>query len=151
MVEQETENLCVGGSSPPLGKMIKVQTKLQVADNCGARWAKCIKIIGKGKKTTSNIGNTILVTLSNFFTTKKVQKRTIYLGLIVTVRQWVSRLDGLKVKFFSNRVLIFNKQYKFLGTRVYGGVFKEIKSQILTSKKDRKHFQKIISYSSLII
>ena len=131
--------------------MIKVETKLRVADNSGARWAKCIKVIGKGKKTTAFVGNVIMVTLSNFFSKKKVQKRTIYLGLIVTIKYWTSRLDGSFFKFFSNRVLIFNKQYKFLGTRVYGGIAKEIKLQSNKSKQSRKYFQKIISYSSLAI
>jgi len=73
------------------------------------------------------------------------------LGLIVALKYWVSRFDGSKIKFFSNRVLIFSKQYKFLGTRIYGGISKEIKMQSSKDKKVRKHFQKIISYSSLIL
>jgi ribosomal protein L14 len=55
------------------------------------------------------------------------------------------------LKFFANRVLVFNKQYKFLGTRVYGGIAKEIKIQSMKEKKDRKSFQKVVSYSSLIV
>ena len=131
--------------------MIRVETKLKVADNSGARWARCIKIIGKGNKKTSGVGNLIMVTLSNFTARKKVKKRTIYLGLIINVKSWVCRLDGSWVRFFSNRVLIFNKQYKFLGTRVYGAISKEIRLQNNKDKKNRKYFQKIISYSSLTL
>ena len=131
--------------------MIFVESKLKVADNSGAKWARCIKIIGKGNKKVSNVGSLIMVTLSNFITSKKVKKRTIYLGLIINVKSWVRRLDGSWIKFFSNRILIFNKQYKFLGTRVYGAISKEIRWQNKKDKNSRKYFQKIISYSSLTL
>lgn len=131
--------------------MIKTQTKLQVADNSGAKFAKCIKIIGKGKKKTATILNFVLITLQNFSNRKKVQKRTIYLGLVVCIKYWFKRFDGTFLKFFSNRILIFNKQYKFLGTRVYGVITKELKTKIPKNKITRKAFQKILVLSSLIV
>jgi ribosomal protein L14 len=89
--------------------------------------------------------------LLKFTHSKKVKKRTIYLGLIVGISAWTPRLDGFFIKFFFNRVLVFNKNFKFLGSRVYGGILKEIKIKSLKDKNYRKFFQKIISYSSLII
>ena len=129
--------------------MIKIGTKLTVIDNSGARLAKCIKHMGKQK--TSTVGNLILVTLLKFAHSKKVKKRIIYLGLVAGVSAWTSRFDGFIVKFFFNRILIFNKGLKFLGSRVYGGILKEIKIKTTKDKNYRKFFQKIISYSSLII
>jgi large subunit ribosomal protein L14 len=67
-------------------QLIKTQTKLQVADNSGAKFAKCIKIIGKGKKKTATILSFVLITLQYFNNRKKVQKRTIYLGLILCIK-----------------------------------------------------------------
>ena len=129
--------------------MIKIGTKLNVMDNSGGKIAKCIKL--NGKKTTISVGHLILITLLKLKQNKKVKKRTIYIGLIIGICSWVYRLDGFFIKFFSNRVLIFNKNLKFLGSRVYGGVLKEIKITGLKDKNYRKNFQKIISYSSLII
>ncbi len=129
--------------------MIKVGSKLIVVDNSGAKLAKCIKLMGKQKIST--VGNLILVTLFKFISNKKVKKRTIYLGLIVGIVYWIVRNDGSYIKFFKNRVLIFNKTFKFLGTRVYGAILKEIKLKSLVDKNYRKFFHKIISYSGLII
>ena len=129
--------------------MVKIGTNLIVVDNSGAKLARCIKLMGKQKIST--VGNVIFVTLLKFTNSKKVKKRTIYLGLIVGVCYWLIRIDGTLVKFFSNRLLVFNKALKFLGSRVYGGILKEIKLRSLKEKNYRKNFQKIISYSSFIV
>lgn len=63
--------------------MVKIGTNLIVVDNSGAKLARCIKLMGKQKIST--VGNVILVTLLKFTNSKKVKKRTIYLGLIVGV------------------------------------------------------------------
>ena len=131
--------------------MIQQESRLKVADNSGAKWVKCIKVLGKGNKKTATIGNSILITASNIKSQKKIKKRTIYLGLIITVAQWLRREEGSFIKFFFNKVLLFTKQYKFLGTRVYGIVSKEVRSCAEIEKKERRYFQKIISYSSLAI
>jgi large subunit ribosomal protein L14 len=123
--------------------MIKIQTMLKVVDNSGAKFAKCIQIVGKGKKKTATISNFLVITLQHFVSRKKVQKRTIYLGLVVGIKYWFKRFDGTFLKFFSNRVLVFNKQHKFLGTRVYGAIPKELKIKNSKNKVLRKAFQKI--------
>jgi ribosomal protein L14 len=64
--------------------MIIKGSSLKVIDNSGAKWSKCIKIIGKS--LIGKTGDIILVTLSNFINRKKVKKRTIYLGLIAGVK-----------------------------------------------------------------
>ena len=129
--------------------MIKIGTKLNIIDNSGAKLAKCIKLMGKQK--ISIVGNLILITLLKFTNSKKVKKRTVYLGLIVATSYWTTRFDGFFIKFFSNRVIVLNKNFKFLGSRVYGGILKEIKIKTIKDKNYRKFFQKIISYSSLIV
>jgi large subunit ribosomal protein L14 len=131
--------------------VISIGTKLKIFDNCGAKLAKCLKIIKTGNKKTASAGNLVLVALSNFKSAKKVSKRIIYIGLIVGVNFWIARNEGTIIKFFSNNVLIFNKQYKFLGTRVYGIILKEAKKIALKSKKNRTYFKKIITYAALLI
>ena len=131
--------------------MIQAESQLKVVDNSGAKWAKCISVKKKGKYPTGKIGMLILVSLKKFSNRKKVNKRIIYIGLIVGVSYWTDRIDGSFVKFFSNRLLLFNKQFKFLGTRVYGSILKEIRIKSITEKKNKKYFQKIFSYSSSAI
>jgi len=128
--------------------MIIKLSSLKVIDNSGAKWSKCIKVIGKS--LVGNAGDLILVTLSNFVNRKKVKKRTVYLGLIAGVKAWVCRNDGSFFKFFSNKVLLFNRQYKYLGTRIYGAISKEVKFKT-NIHTEKKHFHKIFSYTSLIV
>lgn len=65
--------------------MLQVGTKIKTIDNSGAKWVKCIKVLGKGNKKYATTGNIILITISKFSNRKKVKKRIIYLGLIVAV------------------------------------------------------------------
>jgi ribosomal protein L14 len=64
--------------------MIIVGTKLNIVDNSGGKIAKCIKI--KSKKNKASIGNIILVSLKKFLNRRKVNKRIIYIGLIVGIK-----------------------------------------------------------------
>lgn len=129
--------------------MIKKGTKFYVSDNSGAKIVKCIDIVGN--RRIANIGNFILVTLRKCSNNVKVKKRNLYLGLILNLKYWISRLEGTFLKFFSNCILIFNKKLKFLGNRVYGIISKELKVEGIKCKSHLKLFQKILSYSSLII
>ena len=98
--------------------MIYKNTILNIVDNCGARKAKCIKLCGKFRWGKS--GDLILVVLRNYYNLKKkIKKGLIYLGLIVGVKYWTSRASGFFYRFFSNKVLICNIQFKFLGSKVY--------------------------------
>lgn len=129
--------------------MIIIGTRLKVVDNSGGKIAQCIKIIGK--KKIAYVGNIILLSLNKFINRKKINKRIIYIGLVVGIKFWIRRLDGVFIKFFSNRVLLFNKQFKFIGTRIYGILLKEVKSKNLKEKKYRTYFHKIIAYSSFMV
>lgn len=128
--------------------MITKGSSLKVIDNSGAKWSKCIKVIGKSY--IGNTGDLILVTLTNFKNRKKVKKRTIYLGLIAGTKKWILRSDGSCFRFFVNKILLFTRQFKFLGTRIYGAIGKEVKFKI-NLHTEKKHLHKIFSYSSLII
>jgi len=102
-------------------------------------------------KLRFSIKKNILISLKKFSNRKKINKRTIYIGLIVGISYWINRIDGSCIKLFSNRLLLFNKQFKFLGTRIYGSILKEVRVNSLTRGGNKKYFQKIFSYSSSII
>jgi large subunit ribosomal protein L14 len=109
--------------------MIYKNTVLNIIDNCGARKAKCIHIIGKFQ--WAKVGDLVLVVLRKFFNLqKKIKKGIIYLGVITGVKYWILRTNGFNIRFFDNRILIFNLQFKFLATRVYGLISNEFKKKI---------------------
>jgi large subunit ribosomal protein L14 len=63
--------------------MVFIGTKVNIADNSGARIGKCIKV--KGKKKIGSVGSIILITLKKILYRKKVKKRVIYIGLIISI------------------------------------------------------------------
>lgn len=130
--------------------MIKKESIVYSADNSGAKFLKCIDILNK-KKSVAVIGDTVLVSVKNFVHRKKLKKKSIYFGLLVTTKQYTHRIDGSIIKFCSNRVLVFSKQFKFLGTRIYGGISKDIRVKLNSGILDKKKYQKVISYMSLVI
>jgi large subunit ribosomal protein L14 len=131
--------------------MLFIGSRLKIVDNSGAKIAKCLTNYKKKNKQTMLIGDLILVALKKIKSRKKVSKRILYVGLIVGVNYWLKRKDGTLVRFFNNRVLIFNKQLKFLGSRIYGLILKEVKIKIFKQKKYRTFFKKIVSYNSFAI
>jgi len=130
--------------------MIIKESVLHTADNSGAKFLKCIGVLNK-KNGVAFIGNTLLVSVKRFLHKKKLKKKLIYFGLLVTAKHYTYRRDGIAVKFCSNRVLLFSKQFKFLGTRIYGGIAKDIRTKLNFGLIDKKKYQKVISYMSLVI
>lgn len=123
--------------------MVYVQTKLKCADNSGAKLLRCIRVLGNFKKRKAKVGDLVLVTVVKLDQKKKIKKKDIYFGLIISTKTKTRRLDG---SFFSskhNRSLMFSKTGKFLGTRVYGYITKEIRS----NPRDVEKYKKIISYA----
>lgn len=126
--------------------LIYMGSVLYIRDNSGARWVRCIKVVGKGKKVAS-VGDFILVTVVNYILRKNLKKRRVYLGVIICIVAWLCRPDGSNIKFFSNGALLFTRKYKFLGTRIFGVFSKEVQSLEKKTKKNKKYLLKLISYS----
>lgn len=93
--------------------MIIKGSSLKIIDNSGAKWSKCIKVVGKS--LVGKTGSLILVTLSSFVNRKKVKKRTLYLGLIAGVKFWSFRLDGSFFRFLLDKLCMTLKSF----TEVY--------------------------------
>jgi len=96
------------------------------ADNSGARLIKCVKVV-KDKKGKTNVGSFVKVSLKKYVDKKKLKKRNIYNGMPCLVRNKLTRKDGLIVSSGSNKCLLFNESYKFLGTRSKGLMLKELR------------------------
>jgi large subunit ribosomal protein L14 len=125
--------------------MIKVGSTLIVLDNCGGRRVKCIKLFNKMPNSYSSVGDIILVslkTLRRIIKKKKVKKNTMYLGVIVSTKKHVKRLNGVSVNSLFNYVVILNKEKNIIGKRIRGCVFHELRF---------KGFSKVISIAEGVL
>jgi large subunit ribosomal protein L14 len=122
--------------------MIQMQTRLEVADNSGAQQVMCIKVLGGSKRRYAAIGDVIKVSVKNAIPNGKVKKGDVYLAVVVRSRHGVRRKDGSKVAFDSNAVVILNNQSQPIGTRIFGPVTRELRTE---------KFMKIISLAPEVI
>lgn len=103
------------------------ESVFSVYDNTSA---SRVKIIGykKGRMSSVRLGSALLVTPKAFLSSKDIQKKKKYIGLVVGLKRVVKRLNAVSISSLDNKMLLFSPQYKFLGSRVYGGVCKELKN-----------------------
>jgi large subunit ribosomal protein L14 len=129
--------------------MIQSGTKLSISDNSGGLLAKCTKVLNSKNKALGNVGDSVLTRIIKKKHSKKIKKKNMYYGLIVTVKSFTRRNDGTFIKFSSNKVLLFSSAYKFLGTRIYGPISKDLRFKL--NKDQKQKYLKIISYAEIII
>ncbi len=122
--------------------MIQMQTRLEVADNSGAKQVQCIKVLGGTHRTIATIGDIIVVSVKSAVPRGKVKKGEKYRAVIVRIAKEVRRNDGSYVKFDENAVVLINKQGDTVGTRVFGPVSRELRA---------KNFSKIISLAPEVL
>lgn len=131
--------------------MIHKETKLSVADNSGAILVKCIRIISSKNHKIGSVGSLLLVRIIKKNHSKKVKNKVLYYGLVIMVKQYLKRKDGTIMKFNDNRLLLFSNSYKFLGSRIYGPLMKEVHYHLSSNKKEKQKYLKVISYANSIL
>ncbi len=116
--------------------MIQQQTRLNVADNTGAKEVACIKVLGGSKRRYAKVGDVIVVSVKDAVPRGIVKKKAVERAVIVRQRKEINRKDGSSIRFDDNAVVIVAKDNMPKGTRVFGPVARELRE---------KGFQKIIS------
>ncbi len=122
--------------------MIQMQSLLDVADNSGARKVMCIKVLGGSKRRYAGIGDVIKVTVKEAIPRGKVKKGDVYDAVVVRTRNGVRRPDGSVINFDGNAVVLLNQQLQPIGTRIFGPVTRELRTE---------KFMKIISLAPEVI
>ena len=122
--------------------MIQMQSKLTVADNSGARELMCIKVLGGSKRRYANIGDVIKVTVKEAIPRGKVKKGEVYNAVVVRSRKGVRRRDGSLIRFDGNAAVILNNKLEPIGTRIFGPVTRELRSE---------RFMKIVSLAPEVL
>ena len=122
--------------------MIQMQTRLNVADNSGAREVMCIKVLGGSHRRYAGIGDVIKVSIKDAVPRGKVKKGDVYNALVVRTRKGVRREDGSLIRFDSNAAVLLNNQLQPIGTRIFGPVTRELRGA---------NFMKIISLAPEVL
>ena len=122
--------------------MIQAESRLEVADNTGAREVLCIKVLGGSKRRYASIGDVIKVTVKIAAPRGCVKKGEIYNAVVVRTAKGVRRQDGSLVKFDGNAAVLLNAKLEPIGTRIFGPVTRELRTE---------RFMKIVSLAPEVL
>ena len=119
--------------------MIQQETRLQVADNTGAKELMCIKVLGGSRRRTAGIGDIIV---KSVLPGSDIKKKTIVRAVIVRCKQPTRRADGSYIRFDSNAAVIIDNDKNPRGTRIFGAVARELRE---------RNFMKIVSLANEVL
>ena len=122
--------------------MIQMQTRLNVADNSGAKEVMCIKVLGGSKRRFASIGDIIVVSIKEALPNAKVKKGDVAKAVIVRTIHKLRRPDGSYIRFDDNSAVLINAAKEPVGTRIFGPVARELRA---------KQFVKIVSLAPEVI
>ncbi len=122
--------------------MIQHTSKLNVADNSGARELRCIKVLGGTRRRYASIGDIIVCSVKAATPDSKIKKGDVVKAVIVRTRKEIRRTDGSYIRFDENAAVVINPSKEPIGTRVFGPVARELRA---------KSFLKIISLAPEVL
>jgi large subunit ribosomal protein L14 len=122
--------------------MIQIRSRLDVADNSGARMATMIGVIGKGTAQVAQIGDVITANVKEASATGTVKKGDVVRAVLVRTKQPIRREDGSLLRFDNNAIVIIDKDLNPRGTRIFGPVARELRE---------RNFMKIVSLAPEVL
>jgi large subunit ribosomal protein L14 len=109
--------------------MIQTESRLEVADNTGAKSVLCIKVLGGSKRRYASVGDVIKVSIKEAAPRGRVKKGEIYSAVVVRTAKGIRRADGSLVKFDGNAAVLLNAKLEPIGTRIFGPVTRELRTE----------------------
>ena len=122
--------------------MIQQESRLNVADNSGAKEVLCIRVLGNSGQDYAAIGDKIVVTVKDALPGGGVKKGTVSKAVIVRTKNKLRRKDGSYISFDDNAVVLLNASDEPRGTRIFGPVTRELRSE---------KFMKIVSLAPEVL
>ena len=128
--------------------MIQVESKVDVADNTGAKEALIIRVLrgstgaGQFTRKTAGIGDRVICTIKKALPSGDVKEHDICTAVVVRAKYPTKRNDGSYVRFDKNAIVIIDKEGNPRGTRIFGAVARELRE---------KNYMKIVSLASEVI
>ncbi|MBP6794675.1 MAG: 50S ribosomal protein L14 [Saprospiraceae bacterium] len=122
--------------------MIQTETKLNVADNSGAKIVQCIRVLGSTRRRYAGVGDVIVVTVKDATPTGGIKKGTVSKAVIVRTSQPIHRKDGSYIRFDDNAVVLLTNADEPRGTRIFGPVARELRD---------KNYMRIVSLAPEVL
>ncbi len=122
--------------------MIQQESRLNVADNSGAKEVLCIRVLGGTKRRYASIGDKIIVTIKSALSSSSLKKGTVSRAVVVRTKKEIRRKDGSYIRFEDNAVVLLTPNDEPRGTRIFGPVARELRD---------KQFMKIVSLAPEVL
>ena len=122
--------------------MIGMRSRLDVADNSGAKRIRCILPRGGSTGRHAGLGDVVTASVQEAAPDSNVKKGAVVLAVIVRTRKETRRRDGTYIRFDSNAAVLINEAHEPVGTRVFGPVARELRE---------KKFMKIVSLAPEVL
>ncbi|HPC97417.1 MAG TPA: 50S ribosomal protein L14 [Bacteroidales bacterium] len=111
--------------------MIQQETRLNVADNTGAREVLCIRVLGGTKKRYATVGDKIIVTVKSAIPSGEAKKGMVSRAVVVRTKKEIRRPDGSYIRFDDNAVVLLTNLDEVRGTRIFGPVARELRDKYM--------------------
>jgi len=122
--------------------MIQQESRLNVADNSGAKEVLCIRVLGGTRKKYASVGDTIVVTVKSALSSSTLKKGTVSKAVVVRTKKETRRKDGSYIRFEENAAVLLTPTNEPRGTRIFGPVARELRE---------KQFMKIVSLAPEVL
>ena len=122
--------------------MIQQESRLNVADNSGAKEVLVIRVLGGTRKKYASLGDKIVVTVKHALSSSNLKKGTVSKAVVVRTKKEVRRPDGSYIRFADNAAVLLNNNDEPRGTRIFGPVARELRE---------KQFMKIVSLAPEVL
>ena len=109
--------------------MIQQESRLNVADNSGAKSVLCIRVLGNSGQDYAKIGDKIVVTVKDAMPAGGIKKGTVTKAVIVRTVNKLRRKDGSYIRFDDNAVVLLSASDEPRGTRIFGPVARELRDK----------------------
>lgn len=109
--------------------MVQQYTRLNVADNTGAKKVMCIMVPGGTKRKYAHVGDSIIVSVKSAIPGSAVKKGEVSKAVIVRTKKEIRRSDGSYIRFDENAAVLINDQNEPRGTRIFGPVARELRDR----------------------
>ncbi len=128
--------------------MIQKESRLDVADNSGAKEVMVIGVLGAStargrfRRLTMTVGDKVVVAIKSAIPNGDVKSGEKAKAVIVRAKYPVRREDGSYVRFDSNACVLIDADGNPRGTRIFGAVARELRE---------KNYMKIVSLATEVI
>lgn len=123
--------------------MIQEFTRLNIADNSGAKVAMCIRVLGGSGRRYARVGDVVVASIKSAIPNGTVKKGQVVKCVIVRTTKEIGRKDGSYIRFSENAAVVLDAEGKEpIGTRIFGPVARELRD---------KRFMKIVSLAPEVL